>query len=759
MSWKIQTGILLGCLLGGPLAAASTGADSKSVPTYPPLPEAVSSFGATVLDGYVYVYGGHTGPAHTYSTKDVTGKFHRLKIQGGSKWEELPGGPGIQGLALVAANGKIYRVGGMQPRNEPKERADNHSLASCACFDPQTNKWSSLPDMPTGRSSHEAVVLGGKIYVVGGWAMNGPSRLKRQWFDKAYVLDLSKKKLAWETIEQPFERRALAAAGYQNKLYVIGGLSNKGVSTTVNVYDPKTNKWSEGPALPKGRMNGFSPACCTSGQRMFVNPADGEVYQLDSAGNQWVAITSVKRSRFVHQMVSLTPDHALVLGGATRRGMVKSVEVVSLTSTEKVTKTSATATANGHVDAAKDESIWPGFRGNGDSLTNSQKLPLKWSAKKNFAWKVILPGYGQSSPVVWKDKVFVTAVDGKNREKGFVVAFSAKTGKELWTYKFAPTQKAGWGNYISKAAPTPVVDGEAVYSFFEGGDVLALSHEGKLLWSRSLVKDYGKFENVHSLGSSPVQTDKGIVVLVDHTGPSYLVALDKKTGKNLWKTKRKSRESWTSPIVGKVNGSPTIVVSSSGSVAGYDPKTGKQLWEMEGVSGNRIPSATVAGDYVVIGASKSRFADAPPASAKGSCCLKVSSENGQANYKLVWNTRPGLASSASPLVHQGYVYFIDRSGVVSCRELKTGKEVYAKRTPSSCWASPVGAGDYVYFFGRDGRTTVLKSGPKFKIVTVNDLWDAGTGGSGLGRKTVYGVAVVDGAIFMRTGKALYCVRS
>ncbi len=763
MSWKAKFGILLGCLLFGPLVVASAESTPKTLPKYPPLPEAVSSFGAAVHDRYVYVYGGHTGPAHTYSTEDVTGGFYRLNLKNGKKWEKLPGGPGMQGLALVAAKGKVYRIGGMQPRNKPKARADNHSLPTCASFDPKTKKWSALPDMPTGRSSHQAVVLDGKIYVVGGWAMNGPSRLKRQWLEKAYVLDLSKKKLAWETIDQPFVRRALAAAAYRGKLYVIGGLSGKGMSTTVNVYDPKAKKWSEGPALPKGRMNGFSPAVCVAGGQLFVNPADGKVYGLDLKAKKWKAISSVKRSRFVHHMVRVSDDHALVLGGASRGGMVKSVEVVSLSVGENVGKTSSVSTTGEDDESARSKSIWPGFRGYGDSLVPSQKLPVKWSAKNNFAWKVKLPGFGQSSPVVWKDKMFVTAVDGKNREKGFVVALDAKTGKEIWTFRFAPTQKAGWGNYISRGAPTPVVDAKAVYAFFEGGDVLALSHKGKLLWSRSLVKDYGKFDNVHSLGSSPVQTDDAIIVLIDHTGPSYLVALDKKTGKTKWKADRKSRTSWTSPVVAKVNGRSTIVVSSNGSVAGYDPKNGKLLWEMKGVSGNRIASATVTGDYVVVGAASQRFAEPPPAGAKGSCCLRVSYENEKAKYELLWNTKPGLASSASPLVHKGHVYFVGRSGVVSVRDLKTGKEVYGGRTKASCWASPIATGDYVYFFGNDGQTTVVKTTPKFKIVAINKLWDTGVAGKGddgdrFSRRIVWGVAIADGAIYIRTGRELFCVR-
>ena len=124
---------------------------------YPPLPNAVSSFSAAVADGFVYFYGGHTGTAHTYSTETVTGKFRRLDLANPAKgWEELAEGPPLQGLALVAHEGRIYRIGGMQPMNKPGEKADNRSTASCAVYTPRTNRWEPIADMPAGRSSHDA---------------------------------------------------------------------------------------------------------------------------------------------------------------------------------------------------------------------------------------------------------------------------------------------------------------------------------------------------------------------------------------------------------------------------------------------------------------------------------------------------------------------------------------------------------------------------------------------------------------------------
>lgn len=423
-----------------------------------------------------------------------------------------------------------------------------------------------------------------------------------------------------------------------------------------------------------------------------------------------------------------------------------------------VSLTAALALAGG----APTADAWPGFRGRGDAVSTATQLPVKWSPKENIAWKVVLPGYGQSSPVVWKDRVFVTAVSGDNREKGYVRALDAKTGKTLWTHEFAPTQKAKWSYTVSKAAPTPVVDADAVYTFFEGGDVLALSHAGKLLWSRSLVKDYGEFQGNHGLASSPTATEDALVLLVDHSGPSYLLALDKKTGKNRWKTERTSRGSWASPVVARRDGADEVVVSSNGSVASYDARTGKLLWEMDGLSGNTMPSASIAGDRILVGAGISRKGGDPAKAAKSNCCLQLVQKDGKPGYELRWSAQKASASYATPLAHRGHAYFVNQSGVVFCIDLATGAEKYAERIDGPCWASPIGAGDHVYFFGKDGRTTVLKAGPTFEKVASNALWSddaapkAGTdpaGGEYEGT-IAYGVAVIDNAFFVRTGTAL-----
>lgn len=438
---------------------------------------------------------------------------------------------------------------------------------------------------------------------------------------------------------------------------------------------------------------------------------------------------------------------------------------------------------------------WPGFRGDGSSVSTAKNLPLKWSPTERRAWVTPLPGYGQSSPVVWGDRAFVTSIDGNEKEKLFVACVDVKTGKVAWKKELAACQKGKNTPMMSRAAPTPVVDKEAVYAFFESGDVVALTHAGDVKWERSLTKDYGAFKNGHGIGSSPAQTEKAVVILIDDLGPSYLVALDKATGKNLWKADRKSRGSWTSPVVGEVGGKTAVLVSSSGSLDAYDAATGKLLATLDGLVGNNIPSPTVCGDLVLVGAGENRMKPDSTASAKSNCCVRLTTKDEKPVFETYWEGKKAICQHASPLAHRGHAYFVTKVGLVVCLDLKTGEERYAERLGSVCWATPVGAGDHVFFFGKDGVTTILKAGPKYERVAANRLWSAedfarrldeakkkaadalpmpkegkGPGGPPLPKEereamrysavgdVVYGVAAVDGAFLVRTGTELYCVR-
>lgn len=410
---------------------------------------------------------------------------------------------------------------------------------------------------------------------------------------------------------------------------------------------------------------------------------------------------------------------------------------------------------------------WPGFRGTGGSVSTAKNLPAEWSPTDNVGWTLELPGYGQSAPVVWKETAYVTCVSGDQRDKGYVLAVDVATGKERWRHAFEPTQKAKMSATVSRAAPTPCADAGGVYCFFEGGNLVALTHAGKVRWERSLVADYGEFKGGHGVGASPCQTADAVFVLVDHAGPCYLLAVEKATGKTRWKADREGKMSWSSPAVATVGKADVVIASSNGSVAGYAADKGTELWKVSGVVGNTIPSATVAGDRVVVGAGAGR--GAPPKDAKSNFCLTLTGAGGKPGYEVAWTAPTGLANYASPLVYEGNVYFVDSTGVLHCHDLKSGKEHYAERIDGPCWATPVAAGDRVYCFGKDGVTTVVKAGAEFEKVASNRLWEGkakpkadpakpgDTGGGESGDPILYGVAATDGAFLVRTGTTLYRV--
>ncbi len=308
---------------------AYAGVVLASEANWPRLPSPLASHGAAVADGWLYVYGGHTGKTHDYSTETVTGRFQRLRLSGGTEWEELPGGEPLQGMNLAEYNGRLYRAGGMQPRNKPGEPADNHSVRDAALFDPASRRWEPLPPLPEPRSSHDLVALDGKLYVVGGWIMRGAAQ-KPTWPSCAYVLDLSRIDAGWQPLEQPFQRRALTAAAAHGKIYVLGGLTESGDAVqTVNVFDPLAGRWSVGPEFP-GDGVGFSPAACTAGVQLILSTSDGRLHRLDPAGARWLPAGSLNVSRIVHRLVPLRPDAILAVGGASRKGDARVLESATL---------------------------------------------------------------------------------------------------------------------------------------------------------------------------------------------------------------------------------------------------------------------------------------------------------------------------------------------------------------------------------------------------------------------------------------------
>jgi N-acetylneuraminic acid mutarotase len=298
------------------------------ITTFPSMPEPASSFGAVACDGWLYLYGGHVVDTHSYDTQSVSGRFSRLNLANHQSWEPLPGGPALQGLNLATWHGKIYRVGGMNPHNKPDQPEDVRSVADCACFDPANQTWTKLPDMPEPRSSHDVVVVGNQLIVIGGWTLKGDPD-DAHWLDSVVTLDLAAAKPQWKSFKQPFERRAFIAASYHGKAYVIGGFGDDSEPTKrVDIYDPATDRWTAGPQLPGGEINGFGAAACIAGDRLYVSVADGHLYELDEKDDEWVTIARTM-PRIVHRLVA-NGSQILVIGGSAGKKQSALIEAVQL---------------------------------------------------------------------------------------------------------------------------------------------------------------------------------------------------------------------------------------------------------------------------------------------------------------------------------------------------------------------------------------------------------------------------------------------
>ncbi|HAA71431.1 MAG TPA: hypothetical protein DCE55_20000 [Planctomycetaceae bacterium] len=385
---------------------------------------------------------------------------------------------------------------------------------------------------------------------------------------------------------------------------------------------------------------------------------------------------------------------------------------------------------------------WPAFRGNGNSISSAQDLPLSWDKKQNIAWAIDLPGYGQSSPVIWGTRVFVTSRLGPNQETCIAQCYDLKTGALQWSDRFDSKQTVAVSDYVSRSAPTPAADGQHFFAFFESGDLRAYQHDGTLVWQRALMEEYGSYEGNHGLGSSVAQTDEALYVLVDHSGPSYLLSIDKQTGRNRWKLDRQAKVSWSSPLIVGDKTQAQILVSSNGTVEAFQADNGEALWQVDGLEGNNVPSPTASSGIVVIGANKPGH----------NLALRQGSLEEPAEKRIQWRSSQVTSSFGSPLIYRDMVYFVNRAGVAFCVALKTGETRWKHRLPGSCWCSPIAAGDRLYFFSKSGETTILSadhtSQPKVLATNTYPCADR-----------VYGVAAVHRSLVVRQATRLIHISS
>lgn len=312
-------------------AASNSDDESSKKVSLADIPEGITSFGGAIANNKLYLFGGHTGEAHSYYESGQNKTLFELDLAKPTEWKKVADGLGLQGLAMVSHGGKLYRMGGFHAHNKEGEKHDLRSVTDFAVFDFETKKWNQLTPMPIGRSSFDAVVVGDVIYVVGGWKMNGTKGT--EWIKSAISIDLSEENPNWtELPAPPFQRRALSVGCQGNKIVAIGGMQQKGGPTKkVTIYDPKAKKWSDGPSLPEGdNMEGFGSSCFQVGGQLVVSTYGGNVYRLGKDMSKWEKISKLESGRFFHRLLPLSEKDFVLVGGASMEtGKFYELEVLS----------------------------------------------------------------------------------------------------------------------------------------------------------------------------------------------------------------------------------------------------------------------------------------------------------------------------------------------------------------------------------------------------------------------------------------------
>lgn len=299
----------------------------------PPLPVEITSFGAAKLGNTLYVYGGHTGGAHSYSNKAQNNRLLALNLyhvdQG---WKDVSTGERLQGLGMVAYDKRLIMVGGFTAQNAEGEKQDLHSQSNVRVFDTSNSTWSELAPLPEPRSSHDVALIGDTVYVVGGWNMQGEGNTK--WHDTAWAMNLKASKPEWVELPKPsFVRRAVAAIAHQGKLFVVGGMNESGSPTKqVSIFDPASKSWKEVAEIQgEQSMAGFGASGWSLDGKLMVTTFEGSIQSWNDSQGSWEDKGKTKDARFFHRMLPLDDHHLVSIGGANMNvGKYTELEVVSL---------------------------------------------------------------------------------------------------------------------------------------------------------------------------------------------------------------------------------------------------------------------------------------------------------------------------------------------------------------------------------------------------------------------------------------------
>lgn len=523
--------------------------------SYAPLPEGITSFGAAAHDGWLYVYGGHRGERHEYSSNDVSSTCRRLSLTDGFTWETLPANAPAQSPGLVLHRGALYRIGGMAARNPKGGKRDLHSHDSAARLDAASARWTALPALPEARSSHDAVMVGDQLYLVGGWKLAGESA-KPFWFDTALVLDLAKEGAAWKSIPQPFKRRGLALAALGTKLYCLGGMSDGDApSLAVDILDTATGTWTQGPELPPGRLKGFGASACVVADRLYVSGMSGVVWRLSGAGDRWEEFAKLRTPRFFHRLLPGGEGQLLAIGGEGADGKLRDIEIIPLT--------------------PERAGEWPGFRGaQRDGISAETLVATNWPKEgPPVLWRASL-GKGLSSFAVSAGHVFTL---GNSNDTDTLWCLNATNGAVAWRFDY-PCTSTNHSMPIVPYGPaaTPTIAEGKVYSVSREGDFFCVdAASGKLAWQTHLLRDLGGKRPVYGYANSPLVT--GGLVFLDVGGTnSSTVALDAATGAVRWRAGT-GEAGYSSPRLTSLAGQPVLALFKGEAFTLLDPRNGATL--------------------------------------------------------------------------------------------------------------------------------------------------------------------------------------
>jgi outer membrane protein assembly factor BamB len=379
-------------------------------------------------------------------------------------------------------------------------------------------------------------------------------------------------------------------------------------------------------------------------------------------------------------------------------------------------------------------SDWPQFRGpTGQGHSDEQGLPLSWSETKNVRWKVAIPGRGWSSPVVQGDRIWLTTAtdEGKSLRALSIDRNSGAIVQNIEVIRLKSAKLTNSKN--SFASPTPVIDGERVYVHFGAYGTACLTQSGEIVWKTRLEYDNGQ----HGTGGSPIVYEDLLIISCDGNDVQFVVALDKLTGKVKWKKSREGYQAYSTPLVVSLPGGDQVISPGAFRAVAYEPRSGKELWQVRYGEGFSNVPRPVYGDglvFICTGFQQPSM-----------LAVRLDGKGDVTNSKVEWKLDRGVPLTPSPLLVGNELYMVTDNGIATCVDAKTGKEYWRARVGGNHSASPIYADGRIYFLSEEGESVVIAPGQQLKHLTTNQL----------DGRTLASMAVSSGSIFIRSETHLY----